>query len=377
MTEDKATRYHRLKRRSEVASLLWGAVCFSALLLTGVAGRLAGTANALTGGSLILTVPLMVLALSLTHELGALPLAWFSGYHLERRYGLLHQTPAGWLGDHVKAAGVGLVLASGGALVVYLSMWWFPAAWWLVAGVTLAIVVTGLATLAPVVLLPLFFRFTPLARQTLVERLERLAGRAGTRVVGVYEWALGDKSRRANAALTGLGATRRILVSDTMLADYSDEEIEVVLAHELGHHVHYDIWRGIALESVLILLGFALTDVVLRLMGPRLGVSSPGDLAGMPLLVLTAGAVSLVLTPVALALSRRHERRADTFALQLTSNPSAFISAMRRLGAQNLAEQRPSRLVRWLFHSHPPLEERLAFARAWSASSSITETQSH
>ena len=120
-----------------------------------------------------------------------------------------------------------------------------------------SLVVTGLATLAPVVLLPLFFRFTPLTRPSLVDRLEQLAERAGTRVVGVYEWALGDKSRRANAALTGLGATRRILVSDTMLADYSDEEIEVVLAHELGHHVHHDIWRGIALESALILLGFA------------------------------------------------------------------------------------------------------------------------
>ena len=105
----------------------------------------------------------------------------------------------------------------------------------------------------------------------LVDRLEQLAGRAGTRVVGVYEWALGDKSRRANAALTGLGATRRILVSDTMLADYSDDEIEVVLAHELGHHVHHDIWRGIALESALILLGFAVTDVVLRVAG-----SAPG-----------------------------------------------------------------------------------------------------
>ena len=376
MTEDKATRYHRLKRRSEVASLLWSAVCFSGLLLTGVSKVLADTANGLTGGSLLLAVPLMVVALLLAHEVGALPLAWFSGYRLERRYGLSHQTLAGWLGDHAKAAAVGLVLASGGALVVYLSMRWFPAGWWLAAGVTLATIVIGLATLAPVVLLPLFFRFTPLARASLVERLEGLARRAGTRVVGVYEWALGDKSRRANAALTGLGATRRILVSDTMLADYSDEEIEVVLAHELGHHVHYDIWRGIALESALILLGFALTDVVLRRMGPHLGVSSPADLAGLPLLVLTAGAVSLALTPAALALSRRHERRADRFALQLTSNPSAFISAMRRLGAQNLAEERPSRLVRWLFHSHPPLDERLAFARAWSASSSTTETQS-
>lgn len=365
MTEDKSTRYHRLRRRSEVAGLLWSAVCFSALLLTGAARFLADTVNAFTGGSLLLAVPLMVLALSVVQQLGALPLAWVGGYRLEYRYGLSHQSVQGWLGDYLKAASLGFLLASGAGAIVYLSIRWFPGTWWLVAGGTLAVVVTGLATLAPVVLLPLFFRFTPLTRASLVDRLQHLADRAGTTVVGVYEWALGDKTRRANAALAGVGATRRILVSDTMLADYSDDEIEVVLAHELGHHVHHDIWRGIALESALILLGFAVTDVVLRVAGPRLGVAAPEDLAGMPLLVLTAGAVSLVLAPAALALSRRHERRADRFALQLTDNPAAFISAMRRLGAQNLAEERPSRLVQWLFHSHPPLEERLAFARGW------------
>jgi len=154
-----------------------------------------------------------------------------------------------------------------------------------------------------------------------------------------------------------------------MLADYSDDEIEVVLAHELGHHVHHDLWRGIALEAGLIVLGCAVTDWVLRVLGPRVGVAVPSDLAGLPLLALTAGGVSLLLTPLGLALSRRHERRADRFALQVTSNPAAFISAMKRLGAQNLAEEEPSRLVQWLFHSHPPLGERLAAARAWAEKS--------
>src|SRR4026209_159375 len=122
-----------------------------------------------------------------------LPLAWFSGYRLERRYGLSHQAVSAWLGDHLKAVGVDLLLASGAAVVVYMSMRWFPASWWLVAGVALAAVVTVPATLAPGVLLPLFFRFPPLARPSLADRLEQLASRAGTRVVGVYEWALGDK----------------------------------------------------------------------------------------------------------------------------------------------------------------------------------------
>jgi len=181
-------------------------------------------------------------------------------------------------------------------------------------------------------------------------------------VLGVYEWGLAEKTKKANAALAGIGATRRILVSDTMLAEYSDEEIEVVLAHELAHHVHGDIWKGIAFESLLVLLGFYAASRVLAALAAPLGLRGIDDVAGLPLLLLAAGAVSLVMVPLSHAMSRAFERRADRFALDLTRNPAAFISAMRRLGAQNLAEDRPSRLVQWLFYSHPPLGERIAAA---------------
>ncbi len=365
MTEDKATRYHRLRRRFEVLTLLWGAVCFSAVLFSGASHRLRDLALSFAGGWPLPAVALMVVALVLVHELGALPLAWYGGYVLERRYELTRQGPAAWLADHVKGTLLGLVLACGVAVVVYWSMARFDGAWWLVAGGAMALLVALLATLAPVLLLPLFFRFRPLPRPELVARLQQLAADAGTRVMGVYEWALGAKSRKANAALTGIGSTRRIIVSDTMLEQYSDDEIAVVLAHELGHHVHFDIWRALIFEAALVLLGFYATDTMLRAFGPSLGLVGIADPAGLPLLVLTAGAVSLVLTPLALALSRLHERRADRFALNLTGSAAAFRSAMRRLGAQNLAEERPSRLTRWLFYSHPPIEERIEAARRW------------
>ena len=185
---------------------------------------------------------------------------------------LVRRSPQG-RGDRPRCSPVG------GALVVYFVRWvcgQLPGGRW--ARLALAAVVTGLATTGArgpaAALLP----FHPAGRgPSLVERLEGLADRAGTRVVGVYEWALGDKSRRANAALTGLGATRRILMSDTMLADYSDDEIEVVLAHELGHHVHHDIWRGIALESASDPAGAArLPTWCVRSIGPRLGVAVSG-----------------------------------------------------------------------------------------------------
>ena len=156
----------------------------------------------------------------------------------------------------------------------------------------------------------------PLDRDALRARLLALADRAGARVLGAYEWGLGEKTRKANAALAGLGGTRRILVSDTMLAEFSDDEIEVVLAHEIAHHVHGDIWKGIAFESALIVAGFYLASLVLRLMAGPAGLRGVDDVAGLPLLLLAAGAVSLVMVPAAHAMSRGFERKADRFALQ-------------------------------------------------------------
>ncbi|PYQ79702.1 MAG: hypothetical protein DMG03_25095 [Acidobacteria bacterium] len=190
-------------------------------------------------------------------------------------------------------------------------------------------------------------------REALRRRLLALADRAGARALGAYEWGLADKTKKANAALAGLGGTRRILVSDTMLAEYSEDEIEVVLAHELAHHVHGDIWKGILFESGLVLAGFYLASRVLAAFAHPIGLNGVNDVAGLPLLVLAAGAVSFVMVPVAHAMSRAFERRADRFALDLTQNPGAFIAAMRRLGAQNLAEEHPSKIVQWLFYSHP------------------------
>src|SRR5712691_8863374 len=206
--------------------------------------------------------------------------------------------------------------------------------WWLATGAAFALMIIGITNLAPVVLLPLFYTVKPLDRESLCARLMALAERAGARVVGAYEWGLGDKTKKANAALTGIGGTRRILISDTMLAEYSEEEIEVVLAHELAHHVHHDIWKGVVFESVLTLAGFFLASRLLAALAGFLGLRGVSDIAGLPLLLLAAGAVSIVMVPVAHAMSRAYERRADRFALDLTHNPDAFISAMRRLGVQ-------------------------------------------
>jgi STE24 endopeptidase len=369
LNETKSVRYHRLKRRSAVASVAITAALLAGLLMTGLSSVIADAArhlaNAPDSRYSPLAVSIYVTILVVLQETLTFPLSIYQGFLLERRYGLSLEPFVGWLGDHAKAVGLGLVLSVAAAEAVYLSLWLSPAWWWLLSAAVFVLATAGLATIAPVVLLPIFYRFTPLERDSLRSRLVSLSARAGVPVLGVYEWALGEKSRRANAALVGTGGTRRIIISDTLLAEYSDDEIEVILAHEIGHHVHHDILIGFVAESILLLFAFCAAAIALRAWGPRVGLVSEADIAGLPLLLLVGGAVSMLATPLVHALSRWNERRADRYALTLTGQAAAFISAMRRLGNQNLAEEQPSRIALWLFHSHPPIEQRIEAARTF------------
>jgi len=353
-----------------VVALAWGVLLLGGLVWTGGHATLRDAAADLVAGVVPVSwqsgaiVLCYVVFLSLLNEVGSLPLSFYSGFFLERRYDLSNETFGGWLRDQAKSFGIGLVMAGGAAGLIYWCIRQSPQHWWVSAGLLFTLIIVGLTNLAPVVLLPLFYSVKPLNRDSLHARLLGLAERAGARVLGAYEWGLGSKTRKANAALAGLGGTRRILVSDTMLAEYSDDEIEVVLAHEIAHHVHGDIWKGVIFESVMMVAGFYFASQVLLAMAGVAGLRGVDDVAGLPLLLLAAGAVSLVMVPAAHAMSRAFERSADRFALDLTRNPVAFISAMRRLGAQNLAEEDPSRIVQWLFYSHPPMRDRIAAAQA-------------
>ena len=365
--EDKATRYHRLRRRASVLGTALTAVWLLVLLVSGWSATLRDVSAGLARQSFVLTVIFYVVAIGVVSEAVHLPLAFYQGVLLERRYELSTQTTWRWCLDQLKAAVIGLLFAIGGAVIVWLLLRSTPEWWWVAAAVCFVLLIVVLAQLAPVLLLPVFYTFTPLDRPALAARLVALAERAGARVLGVFEWRLSDRTRKANAALTGIGRTRRILLSDTLLAAHSDDEIEVVLAHELAHHVHHDIWKSIALDAVLMTLGFFVADRVLTAVVGHFGIVAKDDVAALPALVLAGGAVSLALLPLANAVSRAHERRADRYALEMTKNAAAFSSAMKRLGAQNLAEERPSRLVEVLFYSHPPIAERVEAARVWQS----------
>ena len=370
MNEDKAVRYHRLKRRIATLSVALNGALLVVLLLSGGSARLRDLAVDVSGGSASSAGVVAGYAALLTLLLSALsfPLTFYDGYLLEHRYGLSTEPRGAFLRDALKGTALSVVLIVAAAEALYATMRIWPAVWWLAAAGTLSAGMALLAGLAPIVLLPIFYRFKPIERAELRERLTQLSTRAGVRVLGIYEWGLGEKTRRANAALVGSGSTRRVLVSDTLLAEYSDDEIEVILAHELGHHKHRDMLTVLGVEATVMAVALGAAALAVGAAWQRLGWAAPADVAGLPLIVLTAGAVVLLATPVVNLISRHHERRADRFALALTDRPAAFVSALRRLGAQNLAESNPSTFSLWLFHSHPPVEQRIAAARAFTSS---------
>jgi STE24 endopeptidase len=352
-----ARRYHRLQLLLEVLGLGIGAAYLVAALLTGAARALVDAAGRVSG-TLAWQVAVVAVALGVGERVLAFPLTWLRGYRLPRRYGLLHQPLRAWLGDRLKAALIGGVLGLLAVEVIYGLVPTTPLWWLWAAGAFLGLRVL-LTLVFPIWLLPLFYRLSPLADEGLRRQLLDLGGRAGVPVVGVWVADQSRKSRTANAALAGLGRTRRIVLFDTLVAEFQPDEIEAVLAHELAHHVHRDLWRGLAGQTALTLLMLWVADRALHAGVALWGLAGPADPAGLPWLALVTLAVGLVTAPLANGFSRRLERQADDFALALTNNRDGFVGAMERLAALNLAERRPHRLKEIFLYSHPSIDRRI------------------
>jgi STE24 endopeptidase len=361
MAAADSARYHRLQLLLGLARLALGAGYLLGVLLMGgghVLAALAGRVTASASGQ----IAIVAVALGAGHALLGLPMAWFSSWVLPRRYGLLHQPLSAWLADRAKAVALGAAIGLAGVEVVYALLRLTPLWWLATAALTFAFAI-AMTAVVPIWILPMFFRLTPLADQTLRARLLALAERAGVQAIGVWIADQSRKSRTANAAVIGLGQTRRILLYDTLAAGFRPEEIEAVLAHELGHHAHGDMRRGLAVQGVLGGVTFWLADHALRAGVGRFGYDGVADPAGLPWLALVLAALGLVLTPLVNGFSRHVERQADDFALALTRDPAGFIGAMERLAALNLAERRPHPLKEALLFSHPALDRRIARAR--------------
>ena len=355
-----AARYHRLQLLLALLGLGISLAYLLAALLTGAGHAVAYWAARATSARWG-QIALVALLLGAGHGALGLPVTLLRSYWLPRRFGLLHQALGGWLADRLKAMLIGGALGLAAVELVYALLELTPL-WWLVAAAVFFAARIALTAVLPVWIVPLFYRLVPLADDGLRDRLLALTRRAGVDAIGVFVADQSKKSRTANAAVVGLGRTRRIILFDTLLADFPPEEIESVLAHELGHHVHGDIRRGLLLQGMLTLVSFGLVALSLDAGVALFGLAGSADPAGLPWLALVALALGLVQLPLGNSFSRWIERQADDFALAATGNAPAFIGAMERLARLNLAERRPSRLKEIVLYSHPALERRIARA---------------
>jgi STE24 endopeptidase len=349
LRQAEARRYQRARRRiGLVSNVVELAALIAIVAVTGDVGGVWAVVL-LVGGLFVLGLPFGV-----------------AGYRLSRRHGLSRQTVSSWLADRAKGAGVGLVLGGAAALAL-IGIQRAAGGWWPLPAWLAAVAFTGLlAALWPVLLLPLFLRSEPMAAGRLADELWATAGLAHVHVRELRLLRMGEKTAAANAMVAGLGPTVRIYVSDTLAEPEADEDEDgalartrVVLAHELGHHVHHDVWRLLTLSAATTAVGIAGAWAGVEWLAPH----GAGHLSSLPAAVLGFSLASAVVSPVAAAYSRRRERAADAYAADLAGEGETFARAMERLVARNLSELEPPRLYHLLTGSHPTPAERIAVAR--------------
>lgn len=358
-----ALAYARIRYRLMLADLVLGLAFLGAFQASGVSASLASWwSGRVSAPPLILLGFLAVFGAA--YYLVLLPLHFYGSFLLEHRFHLSRLTLAGWIVRELKklalSAGLGLVTIEG----LYALIRYAPSSWplWATAGwVALSVV---MARVFPTLLLPLFYKTTPLQNHELVTRLLDLCRRTGLVALGVFRFDLGAETRKANAALAGLGNTRRVLLADTLLAEFTPDEIEGVLAHELAHHRFHHITKMLALSAAGSWAAFCLTDWALRRWVEPLGLSGLADPAGLPMLLLWLSMLSLIGLPLQNGISRRFEWQADRFAVQMSAVPSAFAAALRRLARLNLADPNPPRWITWVFYDHPPITDRIRAAES-------------
>lgn len=303
--------------------------------------------------------------LNLSHTLFFLPLSFYSGYILEHKFRLTNQTILSWAKDKLKGFVVSLILSLITIETIYLLLRQSTDFWWIYAGILWILFSIVLNHLAPILLIPIFFKLTPLNNPELTDRLKKLAEKVGAKILGIFEIDLSKKTKKANAAFTGMGNTKRILLSDTLLKEYTKDEIEVILAHELGHYYYKHIWKHLTLGVLSTFIGLWIGHRILIDSITRLGFQDIQDIGTFPILALVLFGFMLFGLPINNTFSRRLERQADRFSIDTTNNPAAFISGMKKLAFQNLANANPNPVIHFILHSHPSISERIRMAELY------------
>jgi STE24 endopeptidase len=366
--QTKAREYSRNKRRMWLVETAFSLVYTSSWLVFGCAIGLRRWLAGFTSNEWLL-VPLFVLIVLGISAVIELPLSYYTGFILPHRFDQSNETIKDWITDQLKGLAISLPLGLLLIELLYLALRASGPLWWLWAAGGLLVFQVLMVNLAPVLIMPIFNKYVPLGDEhaELADRLLKLAEKANTKVAGVFKFDMSRRSKAANAALTGMGSTRRIVLGDTLINEFSPDEIETVLAHELGHQVHNDIPYLIGFGTLTTALGLYLASLFMNWAVSYFGFSSVADPAAFPALMLVISLYGLLSMPFENGFSRWRERMADEYSLQSTGKKEAYISAFSRLANQNLGEIDPERWVVLIFYDHPPLGERITMARNWKS----------
>lgn len=380
MQETKPTegyQYDETKRtvakEYESVKLVWDFVNGTLLPIVFCVGLfLSGASSELTRflssyGSYWISLWMYLFVFVILLQLVALPIAFYAGFVVDHRFQLSTQSVSGWVVDELKGLGVALIFGLLAATMLYYLIA-TVSLWWITAAVIFAVFSIILSIILPFVILPIFYKVSPL---TDLQLKDSLLGMTKTAGVGKIDRVLvADESRRsirANAFFSGVGKSKSIVLFDTLLSNFTHREIVTVVAHELGHYVNKDIWKEALTSGILILPPFFLADVVLRSAVTSSSLSSITDPSGLPLIFAVLIGVNFALQPVSNAVSRIVEQKADEFALNVANDPDAQASTERRLADLSLSVDRPSRVVELLFYTHPPSSKRIKLAEDWKS----------
>lgn len=365
--QEKAKKYQGVKL---LTSLCQYAFLFIAGFLTLAFGFSAGLerfALNLTSDPWLVVASYFIIGF-LCFWLVSLPFDYYKEYVVEHKFDLSTQTFRSWMGDQVKTLVLGIILLLIIVETIYYFIRTFSIYWWVPAWISLSLGMSFITFIAPVVIMPLFFKYPPLKDKLLIDKLTNLAKKGGIKVVGVYEMKAAVKTKKAVGGLTGIGKTRRIILSDTLLSNYSSDEIEGVIGHELGHHIRHVFGKGLVLTSIVTLAGLFFVDQVLNRSYTYFGLSGIDSIASLPLFALIFGVFSMIVTPFKNTFMRMEERQADQYALEITNKPDAFVSMMIKIHDQNLGDADPHPIVEFLFHDHPAGKKRVEHAITYKKS---------
>lgn len=358
----EAKKYFAVRKRVFFADLLITAV--SILLFQFVFSRQTASLSGELTGNFYTACFVYVTAFAVFLYIVSFPLTIFGSYAVEHRFNLSEQRFPEWLADEAKKAALSYILFLVSVEVFYAVLRNFPVAWWAIVAVLWVLFTVAFSRIFPVLIIPLFFKYTPLDNDGLKKRISELGKKAGIRIMDVSEIDFSKKTKKANAALVGIGGSRKVILADTLVNDFTEEEIGAVMAHEFGHHKYGHIWQLLAFSGVSTLIILFVLSAFLTEIAVSAGFSGVGDLAMFPIIMLFMMFFSFLIMPLQNLFSRILERQADRFALELTGDPGSFVSVMEKLAAMNLSDKEPSVFEKVFFYDHPPVGERIAMARS-------------